>query len=314
MAVLVAGVDLGGTNMQIGVVALADGRHDVRSRAKRKTAAGDGVEAVLGRVDSGIREACDAAQVAVSDLGGVGLGAPGVVDDPAGVVRVAVNLGWRDVPAGRLLGERLGLPVRLCNDVNAALVGEHFAGAGRGAGDLLGVWLGTGVGGALILGGRIHEGHFGSAGEIGHTVVNPSNPSGWRTLEDNCSRTAVVERLRLLMRRGRESVLAGAEIKAAAIGEAYRAGDALAVEVIHETADLLGVAVANAVTLLSLERVVLGGGLAEAVGRPLADRVAASMRREVFPDACREVPVVLTELEDNAGVLGAALAAAEGQR
>ncbi len=308
------GVDLGGTNMQIGVV---DARGRVVARAKRKTRAEDPRAAVIDRIAEGIGEACAEAGLKPRQLGGVGIGAPGAVDPHAGVVLEAVNLRWNDVPLAAILSKRLGVRVELDNDVNVAVFGEHAAGAGRGADDLLGVWVGTGIGGGLILNGRLHYGHFFTAGEIGHTILFPGNPDGTRTLEHNCSRTAIVERLVRLIRANRRSSLPDlvggdlTDVRSKAVAKAYQDGDRLVTDVLDQAAELLGVSIAGVVTLLSLPRVVMGGGLTEAVGRPWVEKIEASVRRHVFPDRCRKVRVVASALEADAGVLGAALIARE---
>lgn len=310
----VVGIDLGGTNMQIGVVTR---EAKVIARAKRKSRADEGRDAVIGRVVDGVREACAEAGLAPADLAAVGIGAPGAVDPTTGVVLDAVNLRWNDVPLAKILTERLGVPAVVDNDVNVAVYGENRLGAGENARELLGVWVGTGIGGGLILGGRLYYGSFLTAGEIGHMIALPGNMPGTRSLEHNCSRTAVVERIIRLVRSNRKSVITELcdgdleSIKSKTVAKAYGMGDELVVEVVDSAADLLGTVIAGVVTLLSLGRVVLGGGLTEALGDPYVDRVKKAVRRHVFPDLCRQVKVVGTRLMDDAGVLGAALLAME---
>jgi len=308
------GIDLGGTNMQIGVVS-----HDYKllAPAKRKTKADEGLDAIVARIISGIEEACERANIRVLDLGGIGIGAPGVVDPFRGVVIEAVNLRWDNVPIADILAKKLRIRTWLDNDVNVAVYGENKLGAGKGSNQLLGIWVGTGIGGGLILNGKLHYGHFFSAGEIGHTILYPGQPRGNRTLENNCSRTAVVDRLVRLIRSNAKSKIIEdvgddlESIKSRSLGKHYLAGDKLVVEVVDHTAELLGIAIANAVTLLSLERVILGGGLTEAIGKPFVDRVVKSVKEHVFPEICRKVEVVASQLADNAGVFGAAMIAME---
>lgn len=309
------GIDLGGTNMQIGIVS-----NDLKviGQAKKKTKAEDGLDGVLTRLIEGMQEACVSAKVEMSDLGGIGIGAPGAVDPKKGVVLEAVNLRWKNEPVAQILSKRTKLPTYLDNDVNVAVYGENKLGAGKDAKYLLGVWVGTGIGGGLILNGELYYGHFLTAGELGHTIAMPSNPPGSRSLEHNCSRSAVAEQIVRLIRSNRASSLrneiedGGAEkIKSKAIANAYRDGDALTVEVVDHSAELLGISIAGCVTLLSLERVVLGGGLVEAVGKPYVERVRKTVERFAFPDACKECAVVASQLEDRAGILGAAMLAME---
>ncbi len=308
------GIDLGGTNMQIGVVSAES---KVLSRSKRKTKAEDGRDAILTRIVEGVGEACKEAGCKVGDLGGVGIGAPGAIDPGPGVVLEAVNLRWNDVPLAKLLKHRLDLPVVVDNDVNVAVYGENKLGAGDNSKDLLGVWVGTGIGGGLILNGAIYYGHHMTAGEIGHMIAMPGNQPGSRSLEHNCSRTAVVDRLVRLIKANRKSVIPElvdgdlGDVKSKTIAKAYQMGDELTVEVVDHTSELLGTCIAGVVTLLSLGRVVLGGGLTEALGEPFVERVRKAARQNAFPDRCKQVKVVGTKLLDDAGVLGAALIAME---
>jgi len=307
------GIDLGGTNMQFAVI---NSDRKILARAKRKTKADEDQNAVLGRLAEGALEACAEARIALKDIAAVGIGAPGAIEPDEGTVLEAVNLHWNNVPLARLLGDRLGLPVTVDNDVNCAIVGEHRMGAGRGAKDLLGVWMGTGVGGGFILNDRLYHGHFHSAGEIGHMIAMPGNQPGTRSIEHNCSRTAVVERIVRLIKGNRKSVITDLvggdldEIKSKVIAEAYRKEDPLTLEVVNESATLLGTCIAGVITLLSLERIVLGGGLTEALGQPYVKMVRESVRKFVFPGSlAKKVDVVATELADDAGPMGAALLA-----
>jgi glucokinase len=309
---LYVGVDLGGTNMQIGVV---DAGNTIVGECRRKTQADAGLEKVLDRIVGGIERACEAAGIGVKDLAGVGIGAPSPIDPQRGVVTRAVNLGWRDVHLADILSQRLGVPVTVDNDVNVAVYGEWRLGAGQGTNDLLGVWVGTGVGGGLILRGELYSGQLFTGGEIGQIRLFPGAPRGSSMVEDFCSRTAVAARLARRIMTGEPSMLkelTGGKldsIKSKLIARAYNEGDPLTREVVHEAADLLAVPIANAVTLLGLPRVVLGGGLSEALGEAWTTRVRDAVRREVFFDSTRAVEVVASTLEDNAGLLGAALLA-----
>lgn len=328
---VVVGVDLGGTNMQIGVVcwegtpagagAGAGGKgagYRILGRAKAKTQAGRGAGSVVSKIAKSIEEACSEAGVQARDLAGVGVGAPGAIDHARGIVREAPNLRWNNYPLAEELSAELGHgPVVIDNDVNVAVLGENQLGAGRQARDVLGVWVGTGIGGGLILDGRLYTGRFGSAGEIGQMVLFPGATLGNRSLEENCSRKHVARRLAQLVNANYPSILTDladgdiAVVGASTLAEAYRRRDALTRTVVDESADLLGRAIGSCVTLLAVECVILGGGMTEAMGAPYVDRVAAGLRSTVFPDALRRVRVVATELADNAGLLGAALLARE---
>ena len=317
------GIDLGGTNMQIGVVSPD---FKLIGQAKRKTKADEGFDRVVDRVIEGIGEACMAAQITPQQLGGVGIGAPGVIEPTKGVVVEAVNLRWNDAPLADAVSKRLGKTrVVVDNDVNVAVYGEYKLGAAKGSKHMMGLWIGTGIGGGLVLDGKLHYGHFLSAGEIGHTILFPFHPLGSRTLENNASRTNVSNRVIKLINSNYKSKLTselgadpdkwGKEVKSKLLAQHYRGGtneDALVIEVVDDAADMVAVAVANAVTLLSLEKVVLGGGLTEACGKPFVDRVAKQARELIFPrNIADRVEIVASKLEDAAGIFGAAMLAIE---
>lgn len=304
------GIDLGGTNIQVGIVA-PDG--EVLARAKAKTQALEGQQAVLDRVASTARNAVERAELSIKDIDCCGMGVPGPLNPQTGVVFEAVNLRWENAPVAAEIRERLGVPVTLENDVNAAAWGEFNHGAGRGATNLVAAWLGTGVGGAFILNKAMFYGSNFTAGEIGHMLIDPYAAPGNRTLEHNCSRSAAADRLLRLVNANEHSVLSEfvgeKQLRSKNIAKAYHAEDPLTLEVIADLGQRLGLHLGSLVTALSLDRIVLGGGLTEAVGQPLVDIVRKAARKAAFPDVCKQVEVVASELEDDAGVIGAALLA-----
>lgn len=325
---LIIGVDLGGTNINVGLVGV-DGEVLDESRLNKKTQAVLGVNTVIDRIAEAIRESCEQAGVKVKSVGGVGIGAAGAVDPNTGVVLRGGNLGFTKVPLAERLKKKLGVDVYVENDVNVAVYGEWKFGACVGATDVLGVWVGTGVGGGLILNNRLYGGGFLTAGEIGHMTLIPNAPLGRRSVEQNCSRTAITERLIYLVSSGHASILRKAIdderkkakdkgdfdptklLRSKHVSEAYRKGDELTHRVVKETAELLGTAIAGVVTLLSLPHVVLGGGFTEALGEPWVREVRQAVKERVFPFDLRKVEVVGTALRDNAGIVGAALLARE---
>ncbi len=291
----VVGIDLSATNLQFGVV---DADNAIVGRARAKTQAHQGRDQVIANVCAGVRAACDTAGITLDDVAAVGVSAAGAIDIPRGVILTAPNLHWQDVPLRDILTAELGRPVALDNDVNGAVWGEYHLGAGRGKGDVLGVWVGTGVGGGLVLDGRLYHGDRFTAGEIGHTVIDPAGNPGERTVEDLCSRTA--------LRR-----VLGKQVATSAIAEAYRAGDPATCDLVNRSAELLGIAIANWVTLLSLDAVIIGGGITEALGEPYVKHIRESFDRDVFPDELRSCEIAVTKLAADAGLLGAALLARE---
>lgn len=311
---LALGIDLGGTNIQAGVITE---RGEVLGRAKTKTDADSGFEAVMDRVAAAARSACEDADVPMSTIHTAGIGVPGPIDPEKGVVVEAVNLRWNDAPVVMALSDRLGVPVCADNDVNIAVYGEWRAGIGNETPNMLGVWVGTGVGGGLIIDSKLHRGAHHSAGEIGHMILFPGAHLGSRSVEHNCSRTTIAHELVKLIRSNHPSLVTSLtdgklhKIKSKVLAMAYEQGDDLVRTVIDDAADRLGIAIASAVTLLSIDRVVLGGGLVNAIGKPFVDIVRDSVRREVFPESLRNVSVEASILGDDAGLVGAGLIAFE---
>jgi glucokinase len=313
---LALGVDLGGTNARAALVDEASGalvaslklRHEDRSPA-----------AVARTVAGAVRGAALQAGVAPSSLGGAGVGVAGQCLGSTGVVLNAPNLGWRDVAFGALLASELGLPVRIVNDLSAAAWGERAFGAARGVDDVALVFVGSGVGAGLILGGRLHEGGSGVAGELGHIKVAPRGaqprPCGcgeWGCLEAYAGGMNLAARVREDLAAGQAAaVLAAAggdpaRLSASAVEAAYAAGDPYARALWADLGELLGTAVANLCTLLNPSRLLLGGGVL--LGCPSLLRIVqAQLLDKTLRAARRGLSVELAGLGDDAGVVGAAL-------
>src|SRR5262245_16416609 len=311
------GVDLGGTKIQ----AVVTGRAGKIVGSARRATPRDGPDVVARDIALAVTEAATDAGVRVRELAGVGVGAPGSVDAAEGIVLTATNIdGWDEPFAlGPVLSDRLAVPVALGNDVNVAAEAERRLGAGRGARSFLGVFWGTGVGGALVLDGRVALGR-GSAGEIGHMCVKPGGRKcncGLRgCVEAYAGRAALEQRARrearkrktilfeLQAKRGREALTSGVWLRA------LDAGDRVARDLIDEAVDALGVAIGSAVTLLDVEAVVLGGGLGERLGPQWLKRLEKAANAHTF---FRDLPSYrLAELGDMGGAIGASLLVADG--
>lgn len=302
------GIDLGATHFHVGLVA-PDGR--IVARRFEYTHKEQGAQHVIERLAQCVRDTCADAKAELGGagvgvmgaMGGVGIGAPGSIDFDRGVVLEAPNIEWRDVPLAPMLREHLGVPITIDNDVNCAVLGENTLGSGRNAPDALGVWVGTGVGGGIILNNRVYRGPLGTAGEIGRTVLFPDNPNGKRLMEENCSRAAVAAEIahRNDLREPPSS---------SDIARAYEANDEVVRDIVDRAADLLGISIANTLSVMSIPLVLLGGGLAEALGEPYRARVERALRADVFPgEPMSHVEVRLTQLRENAGLVGAAMLA-----
>jgi glucokinase len=306
------GVDLGGTKIQ----AVVTGRGGKVVGEARRNTPREGPEAVAHDIALAVSEAATAAGVRVRELVGVGIGAPGSIDPGDGVVLRAPNVRGFDepFPLAPAVAKRLGVRVALGNDVSVASEAERRFGAGRGVRSFLGVFWGTGVGGGLVLDGRVVLGR-GSAGEIGHMCVKPGGRrcncglrgcmeayAGRASLEDRARRESRKRKtvlFELMQRRGRDSLTSGIWLRA------LEEKDALATQLLDEAVDALGVAIGSAVTLLDVERVIIGGGLGERLGQPWVERIEKAARRHTFfrPPP----PYALAELGDIGGAVGASL-------
>lgn len=315
---LVAGIDLGGTNILAAVV---DAKNNIIGRAKKKTKSDQSSNEIVGRIVKCLRDCLDAAGVKAGEVAALCVGAPGPLDPPAGVVISAPNLGWSNVPLKALLEKELGIPTLLDNDVNIGTYGEFMLGAGCGAKDMIGIFVGTGIGGGLVLQGRLHRGFNHTAGEVGHLVVKMGGPlcgCGNRgCLEAIAGRAGMVREIAYQISRGRKSLvdkLTGGDLEQArsrVLAEAYAKQDPVVVEVFQAAIEALGVTLGGLVNFLSPDTVVIGGGIAAAMGKPYVDAIAEVARRNAFPQCMKNVRIVPAALGDDAGVLGAALLARE---
>jgi glucokinase len=296
-------VDLGGSWIRAGVVSAEGEVADVVRAPTPQT----GPEAVVEAIARLVERLPPAP-------GKVGVAVPGPLSVRDGVVFEPPNLqGWKDVPLQRLLQERLGRAVVLENDANAAAVGEWWRGAGRGSRHLVYLTVSTGVGGGLILDGRLYRGATDTAGEIGHVVVDPAGPvcsCGRRGhLEGIASGPAIARWAEEQIRQGRTSLLAArGPFSAREVAEAAEAGDGLAREALGRAGRYLGWAVAGLLNLLNPEVVVVGGGVAQA-GRWLWDPLRQAAREASFDRPWQVARIVPAALGDRAGILGAAYVA-----
>ncbi len=322
MATHALGVDFGGTKVLAAVVDLETGK--VVGTGKKKTRPDDGPDELMGRIYETGEAAIKEAKLGKKDgIVGIGVGIAGQVDAARGVLVGTPNLSQAtvDLPMADLLTQRFGVPAALRNDVQIAALGEEHFGAGKDAVDFLCVFVGTGVGGAIVRAGQLVTGAAGTAGEIGHLVVDAGGRhcgcGGRGHLEAYASRTAITRVLLAELHRGRSSVLAdlvlrsneepgGTAIRSGVLARAVTGGDELVTETIVEAGHYLGLGLASAINLLNPQRIILGGGVIEAVD--LLFQVAASHgRREALPVPGRSVEIVKAGLGDNAGVVGAAL-------
>lgn len=313
----VVGVDIGGTNMVVGLVPAEGGQAvALRSRATEAPAGADqAVDHVARMAREAIEETLERHGGRPEDVMGVGVGSPGPLDPDSGRILHAFNLGWRDYPLRDRIGEALDLPAVLENDAHCATYGEWWQGAGRGVERLVGVTLGTGIGGGMVLKGRPIRGASGSAGELGHMTIDFTGRrcacGNYGCLEAYASGPNIAARAREGLGAGAESVLLELvegdleAITAVTVYEALVLGDEYANEVMTETAKILGAGVANLVNVLNPDVVVIVGGVTRA-GDHLFVPLRSEVRRRAFRSAVGACRIIPGELPETAGVIGAA--------
>jgi len=309
----VIGIDLGGTNLKTAILSRDK---QLLAKESRPTNAGAGPDAVIDAMEASAREVAAAAGASLDSVLAVGVGAPGPLNWQSGIIYSLTNMpGWSDVPLARILSERLGTPCFLENDANAACYGEYWLGAGQGADNMAVLTLGTGVGGGVVVFGKLLRGIDGTAAELGHLkVMRDGRPCGCGArgcLETYASVTGMtmtaVEGLetfrtsRLLeMSRGDIEQLDGKMIF-----DAAREGDALALWAFRETATWLGIGIASIINYQNPEKVVLCGGMV-AAGDMLLDTVREVAKANCFPVPGARCEILTAGLGGDSGVIGAA--------
>jgi glucokinase len=308
------GIDLGGTSLRALAV---DGENKILGVKKIRTTRSVGPGRLIQRIAGLVEKTLAEAGVNRSEVRAVSVGAPGPIDHARGIVEEAPNLGWKRVPLRSELRRLLRVPVFVENDVNVGLVGEHVLGAGRGVKNVVGIFVGTGIGGALVFDGKLYEGSRGRAGEIGHTVLLVNGPlcgCGHRgCAEALASRTAMERDVRAAIKAGRKSLVLKIMKKkkkermtSSIIVAALKKKDPVMQDVMRRAQYHLGILAANAVNLLDPECVVFGGGIAERMKEdfvgPIRETAYQYFMRRADPKAVKIVP---GHLGDNAGALGA---------
>lgn len=292
------GLDLGGTNIKWAVVEHSADAWRTVDRGQVTTPAAGGPDAVVARLAAVARQAVDADPEVTT----VGIGVPGLYDPATGITRFLPNLpgDWAGVPVAPGVGGAVGLPATLVNDARAFGLAELRLGAARGASSMIGLTLGTGVGGVIAVDGRVHLGHDGTAGEIGHQTIEPDGP--WC----GCGNRGCLE---AFARADQISAACGTATAEEAITRA-RAGDIRAVEGLNQVARYLGIGIANMVAVLAPDKIVIGGGISVAADLLLGP-IRDELRRRVHTTSLDEVEIVTAELGTWAGAIGAAIHGAE---
>jgi glucokinase len=311
MTKIYAGVDLGGTSM---IAIISDPRGKILGSSDCDTNRSLKPSELIDQIGDEVFKAAKDAGVKASRIDALGIGAPGAVDPEEGVVVKAPNLGWTDVPLAKQLKKRVGCDVALGNDVQVAIVGEHAFGVARGLSRVVGIWVGTGIGGGLIINGKLSRGARGAAGEIGHTFMKEDGPQcgcGRRgCVEALASRTAMERDVRAqgdkslvlqIMKEKNKPRMTSSVIK-----KALDAGDPIMADVVTRAQQYLGLLAGNLVNTLDPEMVVIGGGVAQRLEEQFVAPIREVARgRFLRPDPDGEVRIEAATLGDYSGALGA---------
>lgn len=306
MSRFVFGVDIGGTSVKLG---LFDELGTVIDKWEIPTRTDDSGSHILPDIAESIQSKMNEKKIEKDQIAGVGVGAPGPIDNE-GVVHCAVNLGWGTFSIRDTLSSLLALPVMAGNDANVAALGEMWKGGGLGSRDMIMVTLGTGVGGGIIINGRMLTGSTGAGGEIGHVHVEDNetqacNCGNYGCLEQYSSATGITRLAnKLLEESDKDSLLRTGEVSAKAVFDAVKVKDALAIEVAKQFGKYLGDCLANVSGVVNPEVIVLGGGVSKA-GEILIDFIKPNFDKNVFHGS-RNVKFTLATLGNDAGIYGAA--------
>ncbi len=309
MSKICFGIDIGGTTVKIGVLSLEG---ELMDKWEIHTRTEEGGKYILGDIADSVKKYVADKGLNMADVVGAGMGVPGPVTEDGTVLR-CVNLGWGVFNCAKELSDLLGVPVKAGNDANVAALGKQWQGGGKGHDDLVVVTLGTGVGGGIILGGKILAGVNGAAGEIGHMqVVAPEDTIGVcgcgnsGCLEQVASATGIVKLAKRLVEETDTptSLRELSQITAKDVLDAAKAGDAGAVSVVETMAKYLGSALAAICAVVNPEMIVIGGGVSKA-GQYLIDKIQEAFIPKAF-HALRDTQFALATLGNDAGMVGAA--------
>jgi glucokinase len=310
------GVDLGGTKILAGVFRSS---LECAGVAKLSTKSQRGPDAVIERIARCVRDAIDEADLDPKQVRGIGVGAPGAVDGDNGNVIFAPNLDWRDVPLKKQLEKEIGIPVFVGNDCTVAMQGIYVAELKSKPQHVVGIFLGTGIGGGLIINGKPYHGSSHTAGEIGHMVLEVDGPKcgcgNKGCFEALASRTAIFQRVKSAVKNGQKTVLTELlgdnlqDLRSGDLRKAIRRGDKFVDKVIEEAAEYTGIAVGNLLNIFNPEMVVLGGGIIEALADEMMSIIIETAKDYAMPGTTKGVEIIASTLGDNAAITGAAVLA-----
>lgn len=311
MGKIVCGIDLGGTKINTGIV---DENGKVLYSVKVPTLAQEGPDAVVKRILKSVNDVLDHSNMSTADIGGIGIGSPGPLDSVKGIIMEPSNLpGWKDVPIVKILKAEFAANIKLNNDANAAAIGEFMFGAGRGLRNFIYMTVSTGIGGGIIINGKLYDGVSSNAGEVGHATINFDGPKcncgSYGCFETYASGTAVGRFAREALEKGEESIMRDmapvGEIKAEHVFEAARQRDKLALRLVELEGYYLGIGIANILAFYNPEMIAIGGG----VGGQLDmyyDSMYESLKKRALGPSLNDCRIVKAELGADLGLIGAA--------
>ena len=310
------GVDLGGTKILAGAFT---SNLKCLGKTKLSTKASRGPDAVIERISRCILDAIDECELNPKQIRGVGIGAPGAVNTEEGTVIFAPNLQWEDVPLKKALEKELQLPVFVENDCNLCTLGVYEAELAAKPSHMLGMFLGTGIGGGIIINGKLYSGFNRTAGEIGHMILEVGGPKcgcGNRgCFEALAGRAALFRRIQADVRAGHKTLLTDMlgpqlqDLRSGDLRKAIRKGDKYVERIVEEAAEYTGIAVANLINILNPEVVVLGGGVIDALEDEMMAIIVETAMDYAMPGTTKGIEIVASKLADDAGITGGAVLA-----
>ena len=313
----IVGVDLGGTKILSGVFKQS---LEPMASAKVSTKSQRGVESVIERIERCIKDAVDEADLSLKQVAGVGIGAPGAVNFKDGSVIFAPNMdGWKDVPLKKELEKLLDVPVFVENDCNISALGVYYGELKGKPREMVGIFVGTGIGGGLVINGELYSGFSHTAGEVGHMVLDVNGPKcgcgNKGCFEALASRTAIFQRIKAGVKDGEKTLLTEmlgndlSDLRSGDLRKAIRRGDKFVDKVIEEASEYIGIAAANLINILNPEVLVLGGGVIEALADEMMGVIIETAKDYAMPGSMKNVEIVASKLGDSAGITGGAVLA-----
>ena len=313
---LFIGVDLGGTKILAGVFTP---QLKVQQTAKLSTKAERGFDAVVARIARCVRDVVDEADLSLKNIRAIGIGAPGAIDPDSGEVIFAPNLRWEDAPLKKELERALDIPVFVENDCNICTLGVYEVELKSKPRNLIGIFLGTGIGGGIILDGKLYSGFNKTAGELGHMVLQVGGPKcgcgNNGCFEALASRTAIFREIQKAVKDGGKTVLTEmlgsdlADLKSGDLRKALRKNDKLVEKVIEDAAEYTGIAIANLINIFNPEVVVVGGGVIDALEDEMMSIIVETAMDYAMPGTTKGIEIIASKLGDLAGITGGAVLA-----